>query len=134
MHDNSRVHAFTGDYLFLAELTEEHPALNDIFTGAVHLQTEGDSRSRPLLKGRLFAILSNVPFITAAAVAEALNLPADSSTARAYALAARVASKAIERLLNQRPWMELSGNQSIRAAQAELDAPYFAELRAQGLM
>ncbi|QTD44214.1 hypothetical protein [Ottowia testudinis] len=115
--------------------------MDDIFTGVSRLQAEGDGSTRPLSRSRLFHVLSVCDDISADAVAQAMS-DVGERQARKYAGHARVASKAIARLLDQRPWMEAAvsfwspsgARQTIAEAQAELDEPYFAELRAAGLM
>lgn len=141
-HDNRRVRAYLSGFATLSEVTEMHPSMDDVFVGVSRLQTEGQRSTRPLSRRTLFHILSVCDTITTATVAEAMGSAPDDRHARRYAGHARVASQAIARLLEQRPWLEAALNvwspagarQSILEAQAELDEPYFAELREAGLM
>ncbi len=141
--DNARAGTFLSSFLTLREVAELHPSIDDVFVGVSQLQTAGQASTRPLSRRKLFRILSHCEHITVAAVAELLELEANARTAQRYAGHARVASMMVTRLLDQRPWMEQATNfqtpngahrQSLAAARAELDAPYFAELRAAGLM
>lgn len=109
MHDNNRVRAFMGDYLNLADLMDQHPACEDIIYAMARAQTDGDTRKGPLAMRTLCIILSYCPIISTQAVGELMRIPPSSRTAQTYALAARTASKMIGRLLDQRPWMEASG-------------------------
>lgn len=142
--DNRRVSAYLSNFTTLSELIGLHPSIDDIFTGVSRLQTEGQGSTRPLSRRQLFHVLSVCDHITVKAVADVLGkeTPGHSRTAQRYAGHARVASKAIARLLDQRPWLEAAVSfwspagrrQTVAEAQAELDEPYFAELRAAGLM
>jgi len=142
VHCNRRVRAYLSEFTTLRELTEMHPSMDDIFVGVSRLQTEGQRSTRPLSTSKLFHILSTCEQISTATVAEAMASTPDDRSVQRYTGHARVASKAIERLLDQRPWLEAAinvwrpagGRQTILEAQAELDEPYFAELRAAGLM
>ena len=139
--DNRRVSAYLSNFTTLSELTGLHPSMGDIFTGVSRLQTEGQGSTRPLSRRQLFHVLSMCDHITADAVAQALG-DVSLRHAQRYAGHARVASKAIARLLDQRPWLEAAVSfwtpagrrQTVAEAQTELDEPYFAELRAAGLM
>lgn len=147
--DNTRVRAFLSSFDYLFGLKgrrygagDVHLSIGDIFVGVSRLQTDGQASSKPLSTGRLFHILSHCDRISTAAVTEVAPELGERQVRR-YAGHARVASKAIARLLAQRPWMESAVSflaprgtkrQTLAEAQAAIDAPYFAELRAAGLM
>ena len=153
--DNTRVRAFLAPFPVLRDpdgvlpaALDMHPFLGDILTGVASLQTEGQNSTRPLSTKTLFRILSHCEQISVQDVADALSMgrpygDVGQRHARRYASHARVAAKAIARVLDQRPWLESAATflaprgtkrQTLAEAQAAIDAPYFAELRAAGLM
>lgn len=97
--DNRRVSAYLSTFATLSELTGLHPSMDDIFTGVSRLQTEGQGSTRPLSRRQLFHVLSMCDHITADAAAQG---DVSLRHAQRYAGHARVASKAIARLLDQR--------------------------------
>ena len=153
--DNTRVRAFLAPFPVLRDpdgvlpaALDMHPFLGDILTGGANLQTEVQNSTRPLSTKTLFRILSHCEQISVQDVADALSMgrpygDVGQRHARRYASHARVAAKAIARVLDQRPWLESAATflaprgtkrQTLAEAQAAIDAPYFAELRAAGLM
>lgn len=132
-HDNTRVHHLLGGYLCSSELCEEHPAIDDILSGALALKSEGKSSTRALSRKTLFRILQCCPCITVAAANAATQGRYAYSTLAEYAAVARVASKAIEGYLGKLP--PLPGeDKTLQQCRRELDAPFLAELEAQGLV
>lgn len=131
-HDNTRVAAFMGSCLEVGELLDNWPRVDDILTGAVQLQTEGQGSTRPMSKRRLFQVLRSCPVIGTHATALALGLDNSLTTAKRYAAAAGVASRAVLALLVADPRYEAAGG--LAADREALDAPYWRDLRAAGLM
>ncbi|MEZ5630604.1 MAG: hypothetical protein R3F09_07840 [Burkholderiaceae bacterium] len=132
-HDNRRVQAFMGAFDSVLSLTAEHPQLESLFTGVVHLQPEGRGSTRPLSKLQLFRVLQGCDHLNTDRVIQAMGRERADSSVYRYAALARVASKATERLLTGHP--EWEPEAALRkASREELDAPYLAELRAAGLV
>lgn len=132
-HDNRRVRAFMGAFDSLLALTAEHPQLESLFTGVVHLQPEGQGSTRPLSKLQLFRVLQGCNHLNTDSVAQTMRRERADSSVYRYAALARVASKATERLLTGHPEWEPEAALG-KASREELDAPYLAELRAAGLV
>lgn len=133
VHDSRRVQAFVANFSGAYELGAEFPPLDDLLTGVVHLRTGGDTATRPLSKRVLFRILSTCSVISTEATARVLRGEYGSAAVIRYTTLSRVASKAIEVHLDRNPGWETEAARATQA-RAELDAPYFAELRAAGVM
>ena len=94
LFDNTTVHAFLDGYTTPAELIQDHPDADDIFSGVLGLMTEGNTATRTLSRRTLFTVLRLCPIISTGAVLElAAGVLADRSC-RQYAQVARVASNA----------------------------------------
>ncbi|RYZ13874.1 MAG: hypothetical protein EOO70_08190, partial [Myxococcaceae bacterium] len=108
--DNQRVQTFLSEFLTASELIEAHPIMDDVLTGAVLLETEGEKHARPLSKGRVFRVLRACEVIDTAAVANVLSTGfkaiSGKSTIARYAAAARVCANAIGVLLATNPAWE----------------------------
>lgn len=131
--DNRRVQAFIHCFDTARDLAEAMPRLDDAITGITHLQTEGQASTRPLSKLMLFRALQRCPAIDTASVAVALGREYSLATVKRYTAIARVASKAIDRLLDLHPSWETIAIQ-IKESREEIDRPYFQEAQALGLM
>lgn len=125
--DNRRVQGFARSFLSAQDLCDNHPPIDDVFAGVVHLQTQGEGHTRPLSRRKLFRVLQGCSVIDAGSVARALPDSGASTVAR-YAAAARVSAGAIARLLDVNPGWTVSADRHA------LDAPYHAELHAAGLL
>lgn len=113
-HDNRRVSAFLQAFESTTDIRDSLPTLDDVLTGVVHLQTEGQNSTRPLSKGALLHVLQHCGTISTESVKATLGLNYSLSQAKRYTLAARVASKVIEHNLNQRPsWARLGELQGV---------------------
>lgn len=125
--DNRRVRAFISEHLSLSKLMEAYPVLDDVFSGAVRLQTDGEQHDRPLQRRRLFHVLRSCEVIETAAVAEVLATGFEPvrgrSTIARYFGAARVTANAISRLLDLNPEWEVTSLE-----RHALDAPYLEDL------
>ena len=126
-HDNSQVASFLSCFPCLYDAREAFPWLDDIFTGVVHLQTEGQASTRPLSRSSLYRVLSACEALQQQAVAGALPGSPSGRTAYRYAAIARVASTAIARELERQPHL-LPEAQNWKADRDALDAPYMADL------
>lgn len=109
-HDNSRVQSFLRKFVTTKELLTVFPRLDDVLIGAGWLQTVGEAHERPLSKGKLIQVLRGCEVIETQAVTSVLAArqysPPGKSTVARYAAAARVASKSIDRLLDEHPGWE----------------------------
>jgi hypothetical protein len=133
VHDNRRVRAFIRRFDSAFDLAEELPTVDDALTGITHLQTEGQGSTRPLSKRILFRALRECEGISSQSVAAALGRDFSRASVGRYTAIARVASKAIERILDLRPdWERCAGG--LAADRTEIDAPYRAELAACDLV
>jgi hypothetical protein len=101
MHDNRAVSERLGGYLVAGELCEDVPGADDILTGTLEAKAPGDTAMRTLSRQTLFHVLQQCPTITVRTVAEVTNGRFAERTCRAYAAAARVASKALARQFEQ---------------------------------
>lgn len=108
LFDNRRVQTFMSSFDSYLDLIEAHPLLEDVFTGASRLQTEGEDHDRPLRRARLFYGLQANEVLTSASFS---GLYSRSASARYFA-AARVISRQTSRLLDQHPAWEGSSNYS----------------------
>lgn len=117
----------------LGELWEVHPRMDDALTGVTHLQPKGQASTRPLSKRRLFEALQRCRVVDTVSVAHALGRGYSLAAVKRYTGAARVASKAIASLLDRCPAWEPQAV-DLKESREAIDAPYFAELRAIGLM
>lgn len=95
----------------LRELLETYSRVEDVFTGVVHAQSESQGNKRPLSKRKLYAALRSCPVISTETVATALaritrGVPSKATVGR-YAVMARIASRAIDNLLEVNPhWIK----------------------------
>lgn len=125
--DNRRVRAFMSEHLSLSKLMEAHPVMDDVFTGAVRLQTEGEQHDRALSRRRVFRVLRFCDVIETATVAEVLTSGFEPvrgrSTIARYFGAARVTANAINRLLDLNPEWQVT-----MLEQQALDAPWLEDL------
>lgn len=80
--------------------------LDDVLTGVLTAQTEGDSATRTLSRKHLRAILERCPTVSVQAVAEVLPGSPSDRTFRKYAAASRVASMAVAALVARMPTLE----------------------------
>ena len=125
-HDNTRVLAFLDGYVSVHELCEDYPPMDDIFTGVLELKTGGVTSTRTLSRQVLFHILQQCQTIDVSSVKGATRLPYAYTTIAAYALLARVASKAIEGFIEKLTVKKAS--RSLGCARVAIDAPYADEL------
>lgn len=125
-HDNLTVNAYVSRYTNARELCEHHPQIDGLFSGVLALRTEGNSATRALSRRVLFHILQWCTVIDVPSVNEATHHQLAYSTVAAYTATARVASKALERFIQNLP--EDAERITTREAQEALDAPYKAEL------
>lgn len=132
-HDNRRVQAFVQKFGTVSEMVEELPVLEGILTGIVHLQTEGQASTRPLLKRMLFRALHGCETISAERVAVALGQKYSRAAVARYVAHARVTSNALAGFLDRHPAIETEAT-SCRMSRMELDRAHFEELGKQGLM
>jgi hypothetical protein len=105
-HDNRRVQQFTSLFQSTAHLCREVPRAKDIFFGVANLKSAGHTATRPLRWDVLFCVLARCPEVSTAAVSEATQGRYSRSQTERYAGHARVASKALEALLDRSPWLE----------------------------
>jgi hypothetical protein len=75
--------------------------LEDVLTGAVYLQSEGQASTRPLARPLLLRVLQRCDTITSKGVSEAIGRDYSRATFDRYMAVARVASKAIAALLER---------------------------------
>lgn len=132
-HDNARVRAFVCNFDSLSALTEALPRLDDVLTGITCLQSVGQASTRPLSKRMLFAALQRCETIDTLGVAVALGRDYKRAAIARYTAVARVASKAIDRLLDMHPAWEGAELQT-KKSREDTDRPYFQEAQALGLM
>lgn len=132
-HSNERVRAFVVSFSSPSELREAYPQIDDCLVGTTHLQTEGQASTRPLSKRRLFDALQHCESIDTASVSRALGYGYSPAAVKRYAVAARVASKAIASQLDQHPTWEVEAADR-REGKEALDRPYFAAMQVLGLM
>jgi hypothetical protein len=125
--NNRRVRAFISEHLSLSKLMEAHPVMDDVFTGAVRLQTVGEQHDRPLSRRRVFRVLQSCEVIETATVAQVLATGFEPvrgrSTIARYSGAARVTANAISRLLDLNPEWEVTTME-----RHALDASYLEDL------
>jgi hypothetical protein len=113
-HDNRRVRLFLRAFDSNSDIRENLPTLDDVLTGIVRLQTEGQDSSRPLSRGTLLHVLQHCKTISTEAVQAAMGPTYSITQVKRYALAARVASKVIDHNLNMRPsWVTMAELQGL---------------------
>lgn len=113
-HDNRRVRLFLRAFDSNSDIRENLPTLDDVLTGIVRLQTEGQDSARPLSRGTLLHVLQHCKTISTEAVQAAMGPTYSITQVKRYALAARVASKVIEHNLNMRPsWLTVAERQGL---------------------
>ena len=132
LHNNERAQSFLDAYLTAAEVCEDNPQVDDIFSGVLELKTEGDSSTRSLSRQVLFQILQRCPTIDVASINSATNGSYSYRSLAGYAALARVASKAIAGFIDKMPVGV--HRLTIRQEQQLLDDPYEDELRALDLI
>lgn len=109
--DNQRVQRFMWGTLSLRELLTTYSRIEDVFTGVVNAQSAGQGNNRPLSKRKLYAALRSCPVISTETVTTALaritrGVPSKATVGR-YAVMARIASQAIDNLLELNPhWIK----------------------------
>jgi hypothetical protein len=129
--DNSKVSDFLDGYFSAGELCREFGRIDDIFSGVLELKTARDTATRSLSRQVLFRILQSCQSIDVASINDMTNGRYAYSTLASYAALARVASKAIERLIAATvPAFEIRTTEARRL----IDAPYSKELRCQALI
>jgi hypothetical protein len=133
VHDNKRGQAFARKFACVSDLGQEFPAVDDALVGITYLQTEGQESTRPLSKRMLFRVIQECEAISSKAVAEALGRSYSLAAVGRYTAIARVASRAIDRFLDQNPGAEDHAGH-LKADRQDLDHPYVAEMLALGLM
>jgi hypothetical protein len=97
-----------------SDIRENLPSLDDVLTGIVRLQTEGQDSTRPLSRGTLLHVLQHCKTISTETVRAAMGPTYSITQVKRYALAARVASKVIAHNLNMRPnWITMAELQGL---------------------
>lgn len=136
MHDNTAARAIVDPFLTVGQLCRAIPQADDILCGVLAARAEGDTATRTLSRRSLFRILQACPSITVEAVREALPRGYAERTLRAYAAAARVASRALAGLavLHPHAVRRALEQQTDRLERLRLDAPYHRDLERQGLL
>ena len=102
-HENRRVQGFLRAFESITDIRETLPSLDDVLTGVACLQPEGQASTRPLSTGLLLHVLQHCKTVSTDSVQAALGPAYSITQVKRYSLAARIASKAIEHNLNQRP-------------------------------
>lgn len=128
--DNRTVSEFLQPYLTCAELVDDYPRMDDIFSGALAAKTPGDSSTRTLSRGTLFHVLRACADITTAEVERVTHGRYKPSTLAAYAGRARLASLAIARYVEHLPpssaatheWEEEDAAEALPAIDASASA------------
>lgn len=118
-HDNAEVASLLVGFLTAFELCVEHPAIDNILSGVLELKTPGSTATRALSRRVVFNILQQCPTISVSSVDLATGGRYAEASLRAYAAAARVASKAIQASITKRPVRAGLGE-----ARHRLDAPF----------
>lgn len=103
IYENTVTQSLLDGYYSAAELCEEHPRIDDIFSGVLELKTIGNTATRSLSREVLFHILRLCQTIDVASIDSATNGRYAYSSLAGYAVVARVASKAIERFIARSP-------------------------------
>lgn len=109
-HDNRTVMDFLSEFSTVGELLESHPRIGDILAGVLAARSAGDGSTRSLSRRYLINVLQACPVVTAENIASVIDARSDGQpenlisvqTARKYAAAARVASRAIDNLISGR--------------------------------
>jgi hypothetical protein len=129
VHDNRRVQAFMQCFDSTSAINKSMSRLDDALTGATHLRTEGPSKNdstRPLSKRMLFRAIRQCQTIDTQSVAVALGRKYSPAAIARYTAIARVASKAIDSLLDQNPLWESIATQR-RESSEESDLSFDVE-------
>lgn len=126
--DNSTVARFLAGYDKAFYLCEDFPEVDDIFSGALELRTEGTTSTRALSRQVMFHILSQCETIDVRSVNAATSGRYAYRSLAGYAAIARVASKALERFV--REIESALGAVSVKQQRREIDAPYQLALEA----
>lgn len=91
-HDNGAVRAWLRHYIDARDFCARHPRAEDVLVGSARARERRDT-GRGLNKWKLFVVLQSLDAITSSGVAEILKCA--ERTARTYAIAAEIASRAI---------------------------------------
>lgn len=109
VHDNRRVQAFMQCFEAPSAVKHCMPGLDDVLTGITHLRTTGpkeNDSTRPLSKRMLFRAIRECQTIDTQSVTLALGRKYSRAAIARYTAIARVASKAIDSLLDHNPSWE----------------------------
>jgi hypothetical protein len=126
--DNSAVARFLEGYYSAADICEDFPEVDDIFSGVLALRTEGVTSTRALSRQVLFHILRQCETIDVDSVNAATNELYAYRSLAGYAAIARVASKAMGRFV--RAVEANCGVVSVAQQRRDIDAPYQVALEA----
>lgn len=118
--DNRDVRAFLEDFYCASDACECCPELDDIFSGVLALKTAGDTSTRSLSRQVLFHVLQWCDSIDVASISEATQATYAPRTMERYAAVARVASRAIRRVILK----GTTRRDSAGLARRELDAEF----------
>ena len=91
-HDNGTVREWLRHYSDVRNFWAKNPRAEDVLAGCARAREARDT-GRGLSKRKLFVVLQSLDFITSSGVAEVLKC--SERTARTYAIAAEIASRAI---------------------------------------
>ena len=130
-HDNRQVHEFVGGYFKAYEVCRDYPAIDDILSGILELQTEGSTSTRSLSRQVLFHILQSCPFIDVESIRQATHGRYSYRSLAGYAATARTASKAIQGFLAKLPPFAL--RLTVVEARRLIDAPFLGDLLRRGV-
>jgi hypothetical protein len=131
-HDSGQVYGFLSGYFSAHEMCQDYPAIDDILSGVLELQSEGSTSTRSLSRQVLFHILQTCPLIDVESVNEATHRRYSYRSLAAYAATARTASKAIQGFLAKLPPFAL--RLSVVEARRLTDSPYLLNLLRLGLI
>ena len=131
-HDNGQVQGFLSGYLSAHEVCLDYPAVDDILSGVLELQTEGSTSTRSLSRQVLFHILQSCPLIDVESIKLATHGRYSYRSIAGYAATARTASKAIQGFLAKLPPFAL--RLTVVEARRLTDSPYLVDLLRLGLI
>lgn len=123
--DNQAVAQFLEGYFSANEACRAHPWLDDILSGVLALRTGGDSRTRSMSRKVLFLLLQRCDVVSTQEARKVLQRRYEGRTIERYASLARVASRAIAKVI---PVSQSAGRDDDRNARAEVDAGWQADL------
>ena len=101
-HDNTRARDFVRRFADVREMQARYPRTEDVLTGVLALRTAGDN-SRGLSRKHLFRILRWLDHVTTREVQALLGSRYAERTCQQYAVAATIASRALENFINALP-------------------------------